>query len=132
MLEGEVYTKKDLAEVKKKFRPTQNIAIKITAEAKAVLEAEKSQRSGYTECLLASEAIIAMYKHGGAAVAQLPPQANGEGDPVEFAARLVSTLGTPGAALRHLDSYVRDGSFRIKVQNELVDMLEKATAKGGK
>jgi len=35
--------------------------ITITKEAKNLLEATKSERQGYTECLLASEAIIEKY-----------------------------------------------------------------------
>jgi len=35
--------------------------ITITKEAKVLLEATKSERQGYTECLLASEAIIEKY-----------------------------------------------------------------------
>ena len=101
----------------------------ITDEAQELLLANK--REGYTLKRLASEAIIEKYgcpKHLGAA-----SEAKGGGNPAGFAANLVQALGTPCAALRHLDDYIKTEDERRNVRNVLIDMLETETiSKGGK
>jgi len=103
--------------------------LEITDEAQSVLQA--NLREGYSRKRLASEAIIEKYgcpKHLGAA-----NEAKGGGNPAGFAANLVQALGTPCAALRHLDDYIKTEDERRNVRNVLIDMLETETiSKGGK
>jgi predicted CopG family antitoxin len=108
--------------------------ITITKEAKETLEKTKSERQGYTECLLASEAIIEKYgrhRHTIEPLPILPPQ-TADGDPVEFAARTVMAVGSARAALRSLDGYIAPGKheFKAQVQNALMDMIERGCDRG--
>jgi len=102
--------------------------ITITKEAKETLEKTKSERQGYTECLLASEAIIEKYGRpkNNVAPVNMAPQKE-ERDAVEFAARTVMTLGSARTALKVLDRYTPSGNpeFHAKVQDALMDMIER-------
>jgi len=100
--------------------------ILITEAAKAVLEAAKSKRQGYTECLLASEAIIEKYGKPKHSIGPVAPPQKEDGDPVEFAARTVMAVGSARAALRSLDGYISSGKheFKMQVQDALMDMIE--------
>jgi len=92
----------------------------------------RSQEGKRQQCVI-------IEKYGPARVASqhIEGERNGKpssGNPAEFAARLVQALGTPHAALRHLEDYIKtDGEERRNVRNVLIDMLEsEAISKGGK
>jgi len=128
MIEGELYTGKELLAQKKMVASKPN-TLQITSEAQEALLSQV--REGYSRKRLASEAIIEKYgKHPGksAAEAYAERTVSGVAAAAVFAERLIKRTGSAKNALTSLAGYIdyaSDPAHYAEVAERLIELAKK-------